>query len=120
MSRPSAAELTERTEALRWFSFKRSFGGHAQDGDSLVVAIAYGDEAERLALCAQLDLEPASGMALLFGERVYVTFAQGRLCAYLGGPSYFLESKDLDAAERLEAAFERAGLTPEPRANAPQ
>lgn len=120
MSRASEAELATRTEALRWFSFKRSLGGHAQDGDSLVVAIAYGDEAERLALCAQLALEPHSGMALLFGERVCVTFAQGRLYAYLGGPSYFLESKDLDAAERLEAALERAGVTPDRRAGAPR
>jgi hypothetical protein len=61
MTRPSATELERRTMALRWFTFHRALGGHANDGDTLDADVRYAGEGELLAIFERLGrpLEPS-------------------------------------------------------------
>jgi hypothetical protein len=52
----SPEELREWAGRLRWFRFCRAFGGHAGDGDRLLVALRAESEAELLALFATLGI----------------------------------------------------------------
>lgn len=53
----SEAELREWATRLRLFRYFRAYGGHANDGDSLDMAIRYDGEAELVRLLARLGVQ---------------------------------------------------------------
>lgn len=54
--RNSPDQLAGWTRRLRWFRFCRAQGGHANDGDQLLVSLRYADEDDLFDLCRVLGV----------------------------------------------------------------
>lgn len=61
---PSRAELRAWVRRLRYFRFCKALGGHANDGDHLLVALRYTDAADLRQLFGQLGLPVVAGEEL--------------------------------------------------------
>ena len=56
--RHSIAEIQAWNRRLRFFRYFRAYGGHANDADSLDVAISYNGESDLLAVLGTLGIHP--------------------------------------------------------------
>ncbi|WP_139925345.1 hypothetical protein [Hymenobacter sp. DG01] len=78
--RHSRAELGTWARRLQYFRFCKAIGGHANDGDQLLVALHYTDEADIRQLLAQLGVavDSSSGFpqfarrVMLAGQQVWL------------------------------------------------
>lgn len=59
--RHTPEQLAKWARSLRWFRFCRAYGGHANDGDHLLVAIAVHDDLNTVFDALGLPLTPISG-----------------------------------------------------------
>ena len=102
----SEAELRRWATLLRHFRFCRAIGGHANDGDSLEVALSCGSEAELLEICTQIGLtltplpadepRPEAGRTYTHEEyarfrtpmRAFPQWQQPGHCALRSGPAF--------------------------------
>ncbi len=58
--RHTVEEIRSWNQRLKYFRYFRAYGGHANDSDSLDVAISYRGEEELISLLNQLGIHPAT------------------------------------------------------------
>ncbi len=111
-----------RFAVLRAFRLKRAIGGHAHDGDALVLHLPFESDAALAALLGRLGLthEPTKssagtwrdpGMTTIAGVRTYVSLRAGAVELQVGR-SYEVSGEDVDDAATVERALAEAGLLP--------
>lgn len=111
---------------LRYFRFLRAIGGHANDGDQLLVALAWDDDLDLTVLLTQLDIplrehtgRPSThapsiedlrhlgqpGWVDVDGTRLHVRVEPGRVVITISGSAgnpYEVTEADVAAASRIE------------------
>jgi hypothetical protein len=105
----SVDELKEWAQRLKWFRFCRAFGGHAHDGDQLVLAIRSSDEAELNGLWKAVGgAQQSPTSADIRGVRLSVTRLKDRTLLSLSGAEgdpFQVTDKDVANAEVVEQAL---------------
>lgn len=103
-------ELSEWARRLSYFRFCRAIGGHANDGDELVLALGYSGAADLDALKRALggSSPPSPSIVQIAGIRVKFIVHPDRvllsLCGADGDP-FEVTSSDVVNAERVEGAL---------------
>lgn len=109
--RHSQEELRTWARRLRYFRFCRAIGGHANDGDRLLLALRHEGEADAQALCAQLDQAiTGTGYHAIRGISAFAWFGDRTLTLSLSGAAgdyYEVTERDVDNAAALEPLIER-------------
>jgi NAD(P)-dependent dehydrogenase (short-subunit alcohol dehydrogenase family) len=109
--RHSREELHAWARRLRYFRFVRAIGGHANDGDRLLLALRHGGAADALALSAQLDPSATGrGHHVIGGIRVFVWTNDQTLTLSLSGSAgdpYSVTELDVTNAAALEPLIDR-------------
>lgn len=103
----SRDELAGWARRMRYFRFCRAYGGHANDGDRLLLALRYEDDADLHALCERfaLDLD-AKGYQRIAEADVLVIRYDHTLTFTLSGAAsnpYEVTEADVVNAERIES-----------------
>ena len=102
----SLAELSEFALRLSCFRFCRAIGGHANDGDELVVALRYSDDEDLSRLWRELGLaEPLPDRCTIAGVPVFVHRHGQRVTLSLPGAEgdyYEVTERDVANAEQIE------------------
>ncbi len=104
------AELTEWTQAMRFFRYCRAVGGHANDGDQLLAALRCENAADLARLLAALGLEQP-GHVQVASTKVFIYWHQHlqklELCLFgAAGDPYEVSRADVDNALRIEPLLE--------------
>ena len=104
----SRGELRAWAQRLRYFRFCRAYGGHANDGDRLLVAVRHEGEADARRTCALIAGAPWTGFGHTRIERipVFVWMSAGEVTLSLSGADgdmYQVTEADVANAAALEA-----------------
>jgi hypothetical protein len=109
-ARHSREELHAWARRLRYFRFCRAIGGHANDGDRLLLALRHDGPDDAQALCAQLDAAATGrGHHLIAGIPVFAwTYEQTVTLSMSGAAGDFYSVTELDVvnAATLESLIE--------------
>jgi hypothetical protein len=105
----SVLELEEWARRLSWFRFCRAVGGHANDGDQLLVALRYVDPNDLDGLWISLGgSRPSSNIIDIRGIRVGVLQLRDRVLLSLSGADgdpFQVTLKDVQNAEVVEQSL---------------
>jgi hypothetical protein len=112
-------QLGDWARRLKHFRFCRAIGGHANDGDQLLLALRHAGTTDLDKLGSELGVAKlTSGMHILAGIPVCIMLTSDKVLVSIvgsAGDPYEVTSKDVDNAELLESRLSiRAGRILEP------
>lgn len=109
--RHSQEELHAWARRLRYFRFVRALGGHANDGDRLLLALRHDGPADAAVLCTQLDPSATGrGHHRIAGIPVFLWTNDQTLTLSLSGADsdpYSVTELDVTNAATLEPLIDR-------------
>jgi hypothetical protein len=118
--RHDVAELRDWARRLQHFRFCRAFGGHANDGDQLVLALKYSGAADLKNVWNELGAPgPLASSSTLAGIPIAITVLDDRVLLSLSGADgdpFEVTATDVANALALEAAL---ALHPERKVDPP-